>query len=687
MCGIVGSLNLDEAPPPKEALLRKMLARIRHRGPDEFGIFLDDRIGLGSARLSIIDLGGGQQPITNEDGSLWIVFNGEIFNYLELRPELEARGHRFTTQTDTEVLLHLFEEYGPQCLERLNGQFAFAIWNRREQSLFLARDRLGVRPLFYTQNSNRLLFGSEIKSILADDRVRVEMDPATLEQVFTFWGPLGPRTAFRGIYEVPPGHYLRATPNGIALKSYWNIAFAGTSPSSLSGSVGRSEEDYLEEFSSLLIDAVRLRLRADVPVGAYLSGGLDSSLIAALIRRFTDNHLDTFSIAFDDGDFDESVYQQEMAHFLGTDHQVVRATHADIARVFPEVVWHAEMPLMRTAPAPMFMLSKLVRERGYKVVLSGEGADEFLAGYDIFKEAKVRRFCAAQPESKWRPLLFQRLYADIPGLAASGRSAVAAFFSRGLAETGLPHYSHAVRWRNNRRTCRFFSDAIASQLAGDKLFDSVAYPADFSSWDPLEQAQYLEISIFLSHYLLSSQGDRMSMAHSVEGRFPFLDCRLVEFCNRLPVRLKLRGLTEKFLLKKLGVKWLPKNISQRTKRPYRAPIQRSFFNDSSPEYVADLLSPESLRAAGLFKPGPVGQLVRRAQSVHPMGETDEMALVGILSSQLWHRQFVGDFRSGVSLSNRDCVKVCRVDHPFNNSPHNKNYREAVPGEFALNTIL
>ncbi|MSR64383.1 MAG: asparagine synthase (glutamine-hydrolyzing) [Verrucomicrobiae bacterium] len=406
MCGIAGIVNLAAGAPPDERQLRQMLAMIRHRGPDEFGIYLDDAVGLGNARLSIIDLSGGQQPIANEDGTLWIVFNGEIFNYVELRPELEAKGHRFATHSDTEVLLHLYEEYGPKCLERLNGQFAFAVWNTRDQSLFLARDRLGVRPLFYTRTGGRLIFGSEIKAILSDPGVRAEIDPVTLEQVFTFWSPLSPRTIFKDIVELPPGHWLLAKRGEVTVNRYWQMSFAEVPAS----------RDYLEEFESLLVDAAKIRLRADVPVGAYLSGGLDSSTIAAIIRNFTSNRLDTFSITFSDADFDESSYQQQMAKFLGTDHQVVHATHEDIGRIFPDVIWHAEVPLTRTAPAPMFLLSKLVQDRGYKVVLTGEGADEFLAGYDIFKEAKVRRFWAGQPESKWRSRLFQRLYPDIAKL-------------------------------------------------------------------------------------------------------------------------------------------------------------------------------------------------------------------------------------------------------------------------------
>jgi len=663
MCGIAGMFDRSAQRSVTEMDMRQMLAMLRHRGPDEFGILLDREAGLGNARLSIIDLSGGSQPIANEDESLWIVFNGEIFNYVELRPELEARGHKFRTSSDTEVILHLYEDYGPRCLEKLNGQFAIAIWDKNRRRLFLARDRLGVRPLFYSQlDGNTLLFASEIKSILSDRRVRAEIDPLAVEQVFRFWAPLTPNTVFRGIVELPPGHFLLADRESVRVEQYWKNQFPGEAEFLGKAATNGEINAVVEEFRALLIDACQIRLRADVPVGAYLSGGLDSSTIASVVRRHTSNRLVTFSIAFTDQQFDESRFQQEMAAHLGTDHHVVRATHADIGRVFPEVVWHAEVPIMRTAPAPMFMLSQLVRQTGFKVVLTGEGADEFLAGYDIFKEAKVRRFWAQQPQSKFRPLLFKRLYPDITGLSQSNHSYLAAFFGEGLAEVDSPWYSHAVRWRNNRRTRRFFDDGIFGAAAAGP-FDPVssALPADFKRWGPLAQAQYLEITIFLSQYLLSSQGDRMGMANSIEGRFPFLDVRLVEFCNRLDPRMKLRCLREKWLLKQAAQPWLPDAIRQRPKRPYRAPVHKSFFNAATPEYVRDLLSAISIKETGIFKPGPIEQLVSKAAAGAPVGETDDMALVGILSTQLVHHHFVKQLRRSAPLSATDPVKICRLN--------------------------
>jgi asparagine synthase (glutamine-hydrolysing) len=652
--------------PGKQAVaesdMRQMLAQLRHRGPDEFGILLDGETGLGSARLSIIDLSGGSQPITNEDETLWIVFNGEIFNYIELRAELEAQGHRFRTSSDTEVILHLFEEHGPACLDRMNGQFAIAIWDCQQRKLFLGRDRVGVRPLFYTAlNDGTLLFASEIKSIFSDSRVARELKPEAVEEVFRFWAPLPGHSVFRGISELPPGHYLVADRDSVQIEQYWEPRFPERSP-------GRKQtpdlKETIEQFRELLIDSCRIRLRADVPVGAYLSGGLDSSTIASIVRRYMTNKLVTFSIAFADEKYDESAFQKQMAAHLGTDHHVIRATHEDIGQAFPEVIWHTETPIMRTAPVPMFLLSRLVRQTGFKVVLTGEGADEFLAGYDIFKEAKVRRFWAEQPESKRRPLLLKKLYPDISGLGESNWEMLAAFFGEGLTDTASPWYSHAVRWRNNRRTCRFLNDHVVRN--DQSVFESMKgnLPDAFARWEPQARSQFIEISMFLSQYLLSSQGDRMGMANSIEGRFPFLDVRLMEYCNALDPRLKLHGLDEKFLLKQAAQPWLPDIIRQRPKRPYRAPVHRSFFNSAKMDYVGELLSPGALKESGLFKTGPVEQLVRKIQSGSAVGETDDMALAGILSTQLTRELFVNNFRRAEPLSTKDRIKICRLNHPM-----------------------
>jgi asparagine synthase (glutamine-hydrolysing) len=637
MCGIIGIYQLTQQQPENTDTLRGMLAMIQHRGPDGDGIYQSDRVALGNTRLSIIDLSGGDQPLCNEDQSHWIVFNGEIFNYLELRPELEKRGHTFRTHSDTEVIIHLYETCGPACLQYLNGQFAIALWDENEQSLFLGRDRLGVRPLYYTVQKGKLIFGSEIKAILAYPGVKTELSLVALRQIFSVWGPLTPYSAFKDIYELPPGHFMVARDGLLHIQQYWTLDFSEDSPA-------RPADQYQQEFESLLVDATHIRLRADVPVGGYLSGGLDSSIATAVIHQEIKTNLDTFSITFSDPGYDESIYQNEMVKVINTNHHTVHCTNNDIGQIFPQVVWHAEVPLLRTSPAPMFLLSRLVHEHGYKVVLTGEGADEFLGGYDLFKEMKIRRFWAKKPESQIRPLLLGRLYPEITGL--SNGAYLRAFFNKDLTLTDSPYYSHLIRWKNTARTWRFFKEKLEPPDPFEQgIFDGLSLPDGFSSWSHLGQAQFLEIVTFLSNYLLSAQGDRMSMANSIEGRYPYLDYRLVEFCNRLPVNLKLPVLTEKWILRKFGQKLIPADIWKRRKQPFRAPVHPSFFNSSAPEYVRDLLSQDRLRQSGYFDFNAVGMLVKKGSNGVNLSEVEDMALVGILSTQLLHQQFLREFDS------------------------------------------
>lgn len=629
MCGIAGVVNLRENKPVSVETLTDMLGAIRHRGPDGSGIYRDAWAGMGNVRLSIIDISGGDQPIGNEDGSVWIVFNGEIFNYVELRPELEKRGHQFTTHSDTEIIVHLYEDYGPDCLKYLNGQFAIAIWDEKKRSLFLARDRVGIRPVFYTQTqSGQLVFGSEIKAILAHPEVKAEIDSDALRETFTYWSPFSPHSIFKGIYELPPAHYMVVENGQKTIAPYWELDFAPDQTE-------RSTQEYMDELESLLIDATQIRLRADVPVGAYLSGGLDSSLTTAIIRNYNPNRLDTFSISFSDPAFDESRFQGTMADHLGTDHHVVFCNYQDIAESFPDVIYHTETPILRTAPVPMYLLSGLVRKNNFKVVMTGEGADEFLAGYDIFKEMKIRRFWAQDPESTIRPRLLSRLYPDINRLSASG-AFLTAFFKKDLTLTDSPYYSHKIRWNNTARTWRFLSGVENRPTEPEDM----TLPQGFWAWPPLNQAQYLEVRTFLSPYLLSSQGDRMAMGHSVEGRYPFLDYRVIEFCNRLPPGLKMPVLVEKWLLKQLGKKYLPESIYRRVKKPYRAPIHRSFFDPQPPDYVRDLLSEETIQQTGYFEPLAVKKLVQKAAGGANLSEIEDMALVGILSTQLVDHHFI-----------------------------------------------
>ncbi len=638
MCGIAGVYRFDGEEACRRAL-REMVAQLRHRGPDASGVAVDGPVGLGHARLSIIDLDLGRQPMHNRDRSLALTFNGEIFNYVELRETLQGRGHWFQTRSDTEVILHAYEEYGEQCVDHFNGQWAFAIWDKRRRRLFLSRDRFGIRPLFYTHTGSKFLFASEIKSLFTHADVLRAIDPQGLNQLFTFWSTLPPRTVFRGIRELPPGHNMSVEGNQIQTRPYWKLEYAPDTEK-------RSVDDWAQQLLELLADATRLRLRSDVPVGAYLSGGLDSSVTTALVKRCTNNHLRTFSVTFGNAEFDESEYQNQVVRFLETDHQAVRCVGDTIARIFPEVIRHTEKPVLRTAPAPLFILSKLVHDEGFKVVLTGEGADEMLGGYDIFKEAKVRRFCAAQPDSAFRALLLQKLYPYMPNIQAQSLAYRKAFFRVRTEDLSNPFFSHLPRWELTSRLKRFFSREVRAELEGHDAYADVLamLPEGYCDWSPLCQAQFLETAILMPGYILSSQGDRMTLAHGVEGRFPFLDHRVAELAARIPPRLKMKALNEKYILKRAARKLVPPEVLRRTKQPYRAPDAESFFDYHSQsvrgDYVAELLSANRIRDDGVFHPEAVDNLVKKARRGKVIGIKDNMALVGILSTQLLIDQFV-----------------------------------------------
>ncbi len=642
MCGIAGIVDF-RAAQPQEGLLRRMLGLIRHRGPDAFGIYLDHEAGLAHARLSIIDLSGGDQPIHNEDRTVWVVYNGEIFNYPELRQELEAQGHQFYTQTDTEILVHLYEERGPDLFKDVNGQFAFALWDQRKKRLLLGRDRMGIRPLFYYHDGQRLVFGSEVKALFADSRIPRVLDPQAISDVFTCWAPLGPLTAFQGVHQLPPGHYALFSQAGMVVRPYWQLSF------SASGNAKRLDDNLTEELRALLLDATRIRLRADVPVGVYLSGGLDSTCIASLVKRCFDNQLRTFSVSFSDSRFDEAPFQAKAVQALQTDHRSIHCTEQGIAEEFPRVIWHAEVPLLRTAPSPLYQLARLVHENDFKVVLTGEGADEIFAGYDIFKEDRVRRFWARQPGSTRRPRLFHKLYPDIfAATDGRNRAFLEGFFRKGLTQVDAPNYSHLIRWENTSQLQTFFSPEMQELINKQEGFlerFSATLPPDFMTWEPLSRAQYTEISIFLSNYLLSSQGDRVAMAHAVEGRFPFLDYRVVEFACHLPPNCRLQGLQDKFILRKVATGLMPPELAHRPKQPYRAPISRCFFGSAPQEYVSDLLSAQAIRQSGYFNATKVTRLVEKChkQAGFLTSERENMALVGILSTQLLDDMFVRHF--------------------------------------------
>lgn len=639
MCGIAGYMNLSHGPEEDLRLLERMAWPLRHRGPDGFGFFQDRTAGLAHARLSIIDLEGGWQPIHNEEKNIWVIFNGEIFNYQELRKELIARGHRFATNGDTEVIVHLYEEMGEGFVEELNGQFAIALYDAQKQAMLLVRDRMGIRPLFYTMQNGRLYFGSEIKAIFsANHDIPRSFSPGVHREIFTFWNPAGSSSMFMGVNQLEAGHLLKIDQNGLGTpRQYWDVDF---DPLPLADV---SVKDLEEELRALLIDSVRLRLRADVPVGAYLSGGLDSSSITALVKHYTDNPLKTFSVGFSDSVYDESSEQQQMVNHLQTDHHEVQCGYTTIAKAFPDVIYHTEVPILRTAPTPLYLLSALVRENDYKVVLTGEGADEILGGYDLFKEAKVRAFIGRQPGSDCRAMLLKQLYPYLALSPTKSASYAKQFFATDVDPDDQLFYGHLPRWKTGAYLSRFFTPAYMEGTtepldAMEEKFSHVLSGKDYFS-----RAQYVESKLLLGNYLLSSQGDRMGMANSVEGRYPFLDHRVVEFAAKVPVQLKMRGLNEKYLLKKTMADLLPASVTNRKKQPYMAPDILSFFGEDTPEYVLHYLSESCIRETGVFNADMVGKLVGKCQKKARQGFRENMALVGILSTQILYDKFIGNW--------------------------------------------
>jgi asparagine synthase (glutamine-hydrolysing) len=636
MCGICGIVSLG--PPPDRELLLRMMGRLAHRGPDGCGYYRDGQVALGHTRLAIIDTAGGAQPLCNEDGDRWVSFNGEIFNYVELRDELRRRGHAFRTASDTEVIVHAWEEWREDCFRRFNGQWALALWDRRERRLVLSRDRLGVRPLYYTRTPTGLLFASEVKALFADPSVNRAFDPVGMDQILTYWSTVAPRTVFQGVEQLEPGHYAVFDDHGLRTTPYWSISFPERGQEA-----GQDLRESTEALRDKLVEAARLRfLRSDVPVGAYLSGGLDSSITAAMIARYTQAPLHTFSLRFSDAEFDEGDYQKAMSARLGTQHEDVVVRPGQIADVFPDVIRHTETPILRAAPAPLFLLSKLVRDSGYKVVVTGEGADEVFAGYDIFREARVRRFWAADPESTKRTRAAELLY---PWMARSpGRMPAFArtFFGRNL-DPADPALSHRPRWDSTSALKTMLTPQLRARTGDPDPAGLVAsMPPASQDWDPLGRDQWLEMVTLLPGYILASQGDRMLMANSVEGRFPFLDSEVVDFANALPARHKLFGMEEKYLLKQAFADLVPQDIVRRPKQPYRAPDAASFFADCTPAWFDEVTTERAVREAGVFRPELVAGLLEKCRRTggERMTNTDGMRVLAVVSTQLTYLTFI-----------------------------------------------
>jgi len=634
MCGILGVFNpgglAGEVRDP--GLFQRMLATLHHRGPDEAAIVECADAILGHTRLNILDFAGGKQPMLSRDRTACLVFNGQIFNYAELRSRLSHRP--FAGTGDTEVLLHSLGEWGVDAIRRLNGDFAFGYLDLRARRLLLARDRVGVRPLFYTMAGGTLLFASNIRSLLISPFVRRGFNARSFKQLMYFWTAGERQTFFEDIHSLAPGEYLEFDASGLRRKRYWDLTFPAD-PETAGGT-----HEWSARVRAALERSVRLRLQADVPVNAYLSGGLDSSIVLGLASRIHGGPLEAYSVGFDDPEYDESAYQHTVAEHFGLKRVAIRVTPCMIADAFRETVVQAEQPIFRTAPVPMFYLSGLVRDHGTKVVLTGEGADEIAWGYDIFKETLIRTHLSRDPDDQRWLARITNLY---PYLTQFGRrydALMREFYRRSVSGPPTPFFSHDIRIRNGARLTSFLSPDFAAALGGP---DDVAelgpdVPDDFDRFSPLQKAQYVEMKTLLAGYLLSSQGDRVSMAHSVEGRYPFLDHDVIELFARIPEHLKLADMEEKVILKHAFSDLLPPDILNRKKQPYRAPESTSLL--AKPELVESLAAPR-LRRFGMFDPETVARLRAKLERARP-GEfsfNENFAFVVILATQVFMEAF------------------------------------------------
>ena len=643
MCGIAGIIDLVGHRMAPEGAIQRMSRALLHRGPDEEGFLMEPGVALASRRLSIVGLADGQQPMTNEDRSVHVVFNGELFDHVERRPELEARGHRLVTHCDTEIIPHLYEEHGDGVWERLRGQFAIAIWDGRRRQLQLGRDRFGIAPLFWSRQGDWLLFASEIKGLLASGMVPARPDRRGLDHVFTFSAVPGPRTCFEGVQLLTPGRFLKITPGGeggtegkIEERAYWEMNFPDE------GDEARDDDPkkLVDEFEAVLLHAVEERLRADVPVGAYLSGGVDSSMIVALACHLKGPAINTYTIRVDDPALDELSAAQLSARHIGTKPPIVQEfRHSDALATYPKLIYAVEAPVIDTSCAALLQLAGRVHECGQKVVLTGEGADEWLVGYPWYKIAK----------------LFS--YLDVvPGLPMS-RRVRNAFLDRNK----VPHFSSA--WRQQVEDSiggpnawvdaygllaisklRFYAEPMREVLAAHNPWTELDFPLERAKrWHPMHRGIWIAGRVLLAGHLLQAKGDRVAMHSSVEVRPPFLDEDVFDFLARLHPRWKLRGFRDKHLLRLLAERWVPKGVARRRKVIFRAPLD-SFHLDPAPPYVDQLLSEESLKRAGYFDVAEVHRWRRdyrkmRAGSMPRL--SIEMALAAIVATQLWHHIYMG----------------------------------------------
>lgn len=622
MCGICGVVFADHERPVDRAMLGRMTDIMEYRGPDSHGFHIAPGIGLGIRRLSIIDLKTGDQPIANEDETVTVVCNGEIYNFVELRQKLFAAGHRFRTGSDVEVIVHLYEDYGVDCLQHLRGMFGFALWDARRHRLLLARDRLGIKPLHYALTTDALYFASELKSILIAEQVERQINLPALSDLFIFGFVTGAKTLFTKLRRLPPGHYLLYQDGMASLHQYWDLHF----PARGETLPQRSPAEWAEALFEKLTEAVRLHLRSDVPVGAWLSPGIDSSSVVALMRRLTDQPVHTFTLSFEDPELDEVRMHKTMESFPGYDLTNERAYcgEKDFER-FPKTLWHCEEP--SAVEIPRMILAETAA-RDVKVILNGEGSDEVFGGYGWYQLDKLLRPLARLPLSLRRLMLLGPLVPKWRPRAS--RIHVAP------RKMNLQRYAHLIGALNGGLHAQLFSSDFLALLSNREEPDfSLTPPEQFETWHPFTQLQYYDLKIRLPDFVTHSL-DRASMAYSLEARVPYLDHELVEFCARIPPSLKMRWLEEKYILRQALGGILPQEILQRRKRGLAAPYQH-WLRGRLPDFATELFSRESIRKKGYFNSDFVAHLLAQHRSGRAMYG---MHLMSILAVQLWDDLFL-----------------------------------------------
>jgi asparagine synthase (glutamine-hydrolysing) len=643
MCGIAGIIDLAAQRPVPEGTIQRMARALLHRGPDEEGFLLRPGLALASRRLSIVGLADGQQPIANEDRNIFVVFNGELFDYVERRAALKEQGHTFITHCDTEVIPHLWEDYGEKTWEELRGQFAIALWDERKRQLHLGRDRFGISPLFWTRQKDWLLFASEIKGLLASGMVPARPDRRGIDHIFTFSAMPGPRTCFEGIQLLTPGHFLTVTPgNGNASnarveeRAFWEMDF----PDKGAEEWGADPKRLVDEFERVLLQAVEERLRADVPVGSYLSGGVDSSMILALACKLKGPAINTYTVRVHDPNLDELDAATLSAKHIGAKPPIVQDFRdEDAIATYPKLIAAAEAPVIDTSCAALLQLAGRVHSNGQKVVLTGEGADEWLVGYPWYKAAKLIGYLDL-----------------VPGLPLSNVCR-----NTYLRLNDVPHFSRAWRQEVEKSVggpnawidaygvlaiskLRFYSEPMHDELVQTNPWTELNFPIERAKhWHPLHRGVWIAARVLLAGHLLQAKGDRVAMHSSVEVRYPFLDEDVFAFLAKLHPRWRLRGFRDKHLLRLLAERWIPKSVARRQKVIFRAPLD-SFHMDPEPPFVTELLSEESLRKTGYFDVSAVNRWrtdFRKLRAGSLPRLSVEAGLTAVVATQLWHHLFIG----------------------------------------------